>query len=306
MSLLNQKTIKNEVKFQGVGLHSGKIVNITLKSSEPNTGIVFKRVDLQKNNLVYPNFMNVSNTSLNTTISNNFGVKVSTIEHLMGALFGLGIDNLLVEIDNEEVPILDGSAKEFIEKILLVGLNVSDKPIKIIKVNHKVEFIDGDRFISIEPSKLSLDIDFELKYKNNVIGIQRNKINVYEDDLNDIFNSRTFCLYEDIENIKKQGLAKGGSLDNAIVVKGDQVLNKEGLRNKKEFVNHKILDCIGDLYTCGYRMLASVNCSQGGHYLTNNLLKKLLNNKENFSIIEIQERNLPHNLINRSLLRSIA
>ena len=306
MSLLNQKTIKNTVEFQGVGLHSGKIVNITLKSSEPNTGIVFKRVDLQKNNLVYPNFMNVSNTSLNTTISNNFGVKVSTIEHLMGALFGLGIDNLLVEIDNEEVPILDGSAKEFIEKILLVGLNVSDKPIKIIKVNHKVEFIEGDRFISIEPSKLSLDIDFELKYKNNVIGNQRNKINVYEDDLNDIFNSRTFCLYEDIENIKKQGLAKGGSLDNAIVVKGDEVLNKDGLRNKKEFVNHKILDCIGDLYTCGYRMLASVNCSQGGHYLTNNLLKKLLNNKENFSIIEIQERNLPHNLINRSLLRSIA
>ena len=306
MSLLNQKTIKNTVKFQGVGLHSGKIVNITLKSSEPNTGIVFKRVDLQKNNLVYPNFMNVSNTSLNTTISNNFGVKVSTIEHLMGALFGLGIDNLLVEIDNEEVPILDGSAKEFIEKILLVGLNVSDKPIKIIKINHKVEFIEGDRFISIEPSKLSLDIDFELKYKNNVIGNQRNKINVYEDDLNDIFNSRTFCLYEDIENIKKKGLAKGGSLDNAIVVKGEEVLNKDGLRNKKEFVNHKILDCIGDLYTCGYRMLASVNCSQGGHYLTNNLLKKLLNNKENFSIIEIQERNLPHNLINRSLLRSIA
>ena len=306
MSLLNQKTIKNTVKFQGVGLHSGKIVNITLKSSEPNTGIVFKRVDLQKNNLVYPNFMNVSNTSLNTTISNNFGVKVSTIEHLMGALFGLGIDNLLVEIDNEEVPILDGSAKEFIEKILLVGLNVSDKPIKIIKINHKIEFIEGDRFISIEPSKLSLDIDFELKYKNNVIGNQRNKINVYEDDLNDIFNSRTFCLYEDIENIKKKGLAKGGSLDNAIVVKGEEVLNKDGLRNKKEFVNHKILDCIGDLYTCGYRMLASVNCSQGGHYLTNNLLKKLLNNKENFSIIEIQERNLPHNLINRSLLRSIA
>tara|TARA_B100001063_G_scaffold231299_1_gene245326 strand:- start:6 stop:926 length:921 start_codon:yes stop_codon:yes gene_type:complete len=306
MSLLNQKTIKNEVKFQGVGLHSGKIVNISLKSSEPNTGIVFKRVDLQKNNLVYPNFMNVSNTSLNTTISNNFGVKVSTIEHLMGALFGLGIDNLLVEIDNEEVPILDGSAKEFIEKILLVGLNVSDKPIKIIKVNHKVEFIDGDRFISIEPSKLSLDIDFELKYKNNVIGIQRNKINVYEDDLNDIFNSRTFCLYEDIENIKKQGLAKGGSLDNAIVVKGDEILNPEGLRNEKEFVNHKILDCIGDLYTSGYRIVASVKCSQGGHYLTNQLLRKVFDDRENFSIIEIKEKNLPHTLINRNILKSIA
>ena len=306
MSLLNQKTIKNTVRFQGIGLHSGKIVNVCLKSSEPNTGIVFKRVDLKKNNLIYPNFTNVSNTSLNTTISNNFDVKVSTIEHLMGALFGLGIDNLLVEIDNEEIPILDGSAKEFIEKILSVGLKVSDKPIKIIKINNKVEFIEGERFISIEPSKLSLDIDFELKYKNNTIGNQRNKINVYQDDLNDIFNSRTFCLYEDIEAIKEKGLAKGGSLDNAVVVKDDEVLNKDGLRNSKEFVNHKILDCIGDLYTCGFRMLASVKCSQGGHFLTNNILRKLFNNKENFSIIEIQERNLPHNLINRSLLRSIA
>ena len=306
MSLLNQKTIKNTVRFQGIGLHSGKIVNVCLKSSEPNTGIVFKRVDLKKNNLIYPNFTNVSNTSLNTTISNNFDVKVSTIEHLMGALFGLGIDNLLVEIDNEEIPILDGSAKEFIEKILSVGLKVSDKPIKIIKINNKVEFIEGERFISIEPSKLSLDIDFELKYKNNTIGNQRNKINVYQDDLNDIFNSRTFCLYEDIEAIKEKGLAKGGSLDNAVVVKDDKVLNKDGLRNSKEFVNHKILDCIGDLYTCGFRMLASVKCSQGGHFLTNNILRKLFNNKENFSIIEIQERNLPHNLINRSLLRSIA
>ena len=306
MSLLNQKTIKDTVKFQGIGLHSGKIVNVSLKSSEPDTGIVFKRVDLKNNNLVYPNFMNVSNTSLNTTISNSFGVKVSTIEHLMGALFGLGIDNVIVEIDNEEVPILDGSAKEFIEKILSIGLKISNKPIKIIKINKKKEFVDGDRFISIEPSKLSLDIDFELKYKNKIIGNQRNKINVYEEDLNDIFNSRTFCLFEDIENIKKNGLAKGGSLDNAIVVKDDEILNKNGLRNTNEFVNHKILDCIGDLYTSGYRMIASVKCSQGGHYLTNQVLREVFSDKNNFSIIEIQERNLPHTLINKSLLRSIA
>ena len=306
MSLLNQKTIKDTVKFQGVGLHSGKIVNVSLKSSEPDTGIVFKRVDLKNNNLVYPNFMNVSNTSLNTTISNSFGVKVSTIEHLMGALFGLGIDNVIVEIDNEEVPILDGSAKEFIEKILSTGLKISNKPIKIIKINKKKEFVDGERFISIEPSKLSLDIDFELKYKNKIIGNQRNKINVYEEDLNDVFNSRTFCLFEDIENIKKNGLAKGGSLDNAIVVKDDKILNKNGLRNTKEFVNHKILDCIGDLYTSGYRMIANINCSQGGHYLTNQVLREVFSDKNNFSIIEIQERNLPHTLINKSLLRSIA
>ena len=306
MSLLNQKTIKKAVSFTGIGLHGGKQVKICIKPSDPDTGIVFKRVDLKKNNLIFPNFTNVSNTALNTTISNNSGVSVSTIEHLMGALFGIGIDNVLVEIDNEEVPILDGSAKQFIEKILSVGLISSDKPIKIIKINKKIEFRNKDKFISIEPSKLSLDIDFQIKYQNKIIGDQRNKINVYEDDLTEIFNSRTFCLYEDIEAIKKKGLAKGGSLDNAVVVKGEDVLNTDGLRNSKEFVNHKILDCIGDLFTSGYRMIASIKCSQGGHYLTNNLLREVFANKDNFSIIEIQERTLPHTLINRSLLRSIA
>ena len=306
MSYLNQKTIKNIVSFGGVALHSGLNVNICIKPAEPNFGIVFKRVDLRNNNLVYPNFMNVTNTSLNTTIENDFGAKVSTIEHLMGALFGLGIDNALIEIDNEEVPILDGSAKEFIDKIISSGVKVSDSPIKIIKINKKVEFLDGERFISIQPSTLSLDIDFELKYKNEIISNQRNKFKVYEDDLTDVYNSRTFCLFEDIEAIKKIGLAKGGSLDNAIVVKDNQILNEKGLRNNKEFVNHKILDCIGDLYTTGYRIIGSVTCSQGGHYMTNQLLRKVFKNKDNFSIIEIKERNLPHTLINRSLLKSIA
>ncbi|MBD1162684.1 UDP-3-O-[3-hydroxymyristoyl] N-acetylglucosamine deacetylase [Pelagibacterales bacterium SAG-MED12] len=306
MTLLNQKTIKHPVKFTGIGLHNGQIVNISINPSEPNTGIIFKRVDLKNNNLIFPSFANVTNTSLNTTISNDFGVKISTIEHLMGALFGLGIDNALIEIDNEEVPILDGSAKEFIEKLVNSGLKQSEVPIKIIKIKKKILFNEGERSMSIEPSKLSLDINFQLKYDNAVIGNQKNKVNVYEDDLNDIFNSRTFCLYEDIEKIKKNGLAKGGSLDNAVVVKGSEILNKEKLRNSKEFVNHKILDCIGDLYTSGYRIVASINCSQGGHYLTNQLLKKVFQNKENFSIIEIQERNLPHTIINKSLLRSIA
>ena len=306
MSLLNQKTIKKPVKFSGVGLHNGKLTNMLIMPSNPNTGIIFKRTDIESNNIIYPNFSNVSNTSLNTTISNEHGIKVSTIEHLMGALFGLGIDNALIEIDNDEVPILDGSAKQFIDEIVETGLKVSEAPIKIIKIQKKVSFSDGERFVSIEPSKLSLDIDFELKYENAIIGNQRNKINLYEDNLTDIFNSRTFCLYDDIENIKSKGLAQGGSLDNAIVVNSDKILNKEGLRNEKEFVNHKILDCIGDLYTSGYRIIGSVFCSQGGHYLTNQLLKKLFQNKENFSIIEIKEKNLPHNLINRNLLRSIA
>ena len=306
MSLLTQKTLKKNVKLNGVGLHSGNKVNLNIKPSEPNTGIYFKRVDLNSNNIVFPNFSNVSNTDLNTTISNEFGVKVSTIEHLMGALFGLGIDNALIEIDNGEVPILDGSAKDFIDEIIKSGLQTSNAPIKIIKINKKINFEDGERYISIEPSKLSLNIDFQIKYSNELIGNQRNKINVYEDDLQDIYRSRTFCLYEDIEKIKSLGLAKGGSLDNAVVVKGKKILNETGLRNSKEFVNHKILDCIGDLYTSGYRVIGSVICSQGGHFLTNKLLKKVFENKANFSIVEIQERNLPHNIINRSLLRSIA
>ncbi len=306
MSLLNQKTIKKTVQFEGVGLHSGKIVKLTIKPSHPDTGIIFKRIDLKDNNIVYPSFLNVSNTSLNTTISNDYGVKVSTIEHLMGALFSLGIDNALIEINSEEVPILDGSAKEFIEKIIAADFVTSNKPIKIIKINKKVEFKDDKRFISIEPSKLSLDIEFELKYNNKIIGNQKNNINVYNDELRDILNSRTFCLYEDIEAIKKNGLAKGGSLDNAIVVKDENILNEGGLRNPKEFVNHKILDCIGDLFTSGYRIIGKVKCSQGGHYLTNKILRKIFSDSDNFSIIEIQERNLPHTIINKTILRSIA
>ena len=306
MSYLTQKTINNNISFSGVALHSGVDVKVCIKPAEPNFGVVFKRIDLKNNNLIYPNFMNVTNTSLNTTVENEFGAKVSTIEHLMGALFCLGIDNALIEIDNEEVPILDGSAKIFINKLIEAGIKTSNAPIKIIKINKEINFCDGDRFISIKPSTLSLNIDFELKYKNKVIGNQKNKVKVYEDDLSDIYNSRTYCLYEDIEKIKSLGLAKGGTLENAIVVKGNEILNTEGLRNDKEFVNHKILDCIGDLFTTGYRLVASVTCSQGGHYLTNQLLRKVFQNKDNFTILEIKEKNLPHSLINRNLLKSIA
>ena len=147
MSYLTQKTIKNSVSFSGITLHSGLNANVRIRPAEANFGIVFKRIDLKSNNLVYPNFMNVTNTSLNTTIENEFGAKVSTIEHLMGALFGLGIDNALIEIDNDEVPILDGSAIEFIEKIIKVGIENTNSPIKIIKINKEIKYSEGERFI---------------------------------------------------------------------------------------------------------------------------------------------------------------
>ena len=306
MSVLNQKTLKKNITLKGVGLHTGLEANLVIKPAEPNTGIVFKRIDIKDNNIIIPNLFNVSSAIFCTTISNENDVSVSTIEHLMGALYGMGIDNALIEIDNQEVPILDGSAKVFIEAINEVGIKNSNTPIKIIKIEKKIELIDGKKTISIEPSKISLDIDFELKYENKLIGTQRNTVKVYESDLTDIYNSRTFCLYEDVEKLKEMGLAKGGSLENAIVVKNNQILNKEGLRNEKEFVNHKILDCMGDLYLAGYKIIGKIICSQGGHKLTNQLLRKVFQDKSNFSIVEIKEKSLPHAIINKRNLRAIA
>ena len=306
MSALNQKTLKNSFKIEGLGLHSGKQVKMQVHPSAPNTGIVFKRIDLIKNNYVIPNVFNVSNTTLCTTISNEFGVTISTLEHLMGALFGMGIDNAIVEIDSEEVPILDGSAKLFVEAINNAGIEISENPIKIIKIDKTIVFEDGSKRISIEPNKISLDIDFEIKYDNNLIGTQRNFVKVYEDNLKEIYDSRTFCLFEDIEKLKNMNLAKGGSLENAVVVRGDKILNKGGLRNKKEFVNHKILDCMGDLFLVGHKIIGKVVCSQGGHKLTNQLLRKVFNDNKNFSIHEIKEKNIPYSFINRNFLKSIA
>ena len=306
MSALSQKTVNDPLSIKGIGLHTGEPVNIKINPAEPNTGIVFKRTDLNNNNYIIPSVFNVTNTSFCTTVSNEFGAKVSTVEHLLGALFGLGVDNALIEIDSQEVPILDGSAKEFVEKINLSGIKSSNVPIKIIKIQKKISIKDCTKTMSIEPNKISLDIDFEIKYNNELIGTQRNLINVYEEDLSEIYNSRTFCIYEDIEKLKKMNLAKGGNIDNAVVVKDNKVLNEGGLRNNKEFVNHKILDCMGDLYLSGYKIVGKVCCSQGGHKLTNQLLREVFQNKDNFKIIEIKEKNIPHSLINRKYLRSIA
>jgi len=306
MSVLNQKTIKKNIIFDGVALHSGKMTHMEIKPSQPNSGIIFKRTDLKSNNIIIPGIFNVSSAVFCTTISNDYGVEVSTIEHLMGAFYGMGIDNALVEIDGDELPILDGSAKSYVQEISNSGVEFSNSPIKIIKIENKITLKEGKKFISLEPSKLSLDIDFEIVYKNSLIGTQRNLVKVYEDDLTDVFNSRTFCVYDDIEKLKKMNLAKGGSLENAIVVNDKKVLNKDGLRNKLEFVNHKILDCIGDLYLSGYKIIGKLKCSQGGHKLTNQLLRRVFENDTNFSIIEVKENKVPHSFINKRYLKSIA
>ena len=306
MSILTQKTLSKKISFQGIGIHTGERVKINIIPASPNSGIIFKRTDLRSKNIIYPNYANVTDTTLCTTISNEYGVKVSTIEHLMGALYGAGVDNVVIEINSQEVPILDGSAKEFVNSIQNVGLKFSDQPIKIIKINKKIKLGNNEKFISIEKSNVSGDIEFEIKYDNKLIKNQKNKVNIFEDNLNDIFNSRTFCLFEDIEKLKKLNLGKGGSLDNAIVVKENKILNSSGLRNKLEFVNHKILDCMGDLFLSGYKIIGSLQCSQGGHNMTNQLLREVFRNKENYSLIEIKGKELPHTFANYHNLKSIA
>ena len=306
MSILTQKTISNKIFFEGVGVHTGKKVKINILPAQPNSGIIFKRVDLNKNNIVIPNFNNVSEATLCTTISNEYGVKVSTIEHLMGAFYGLGVDNAIVEIDSQEVPILDGSAKNFVEQIKKSGFEYSDSPLKLIKVNKKIEVKEEHKSMSVDVSNVNLDIDYEIKYNNSLIQNQRNKIIVFEDNLDDIYNSRTFCLFEDIEKIKKLGLGRGGSLDNALVIKENSLMNEGGLRNKLEFVNHKILDCMGDLYLSGYKVIGSIKCSQGGHKLTNELLRKLFSDESNYSLIEIKGKSLPNFFAKKTYLKSIA
>ena len=307
MSILSQSTVSDKISFSGVGIHTGKTVNLNILPASPNSGIIFKRIDLNQNNIVIPNFENVSDATLCTTISNQFGVKVSTVEHLMGAFIGLGIDNAIVEVDSQEIPILDGSAREFVRAIKKIGLKNSDIPIKLININKTVIVEEENKFISIEKSNTTLEIEFEINYHDQLIKKQKNKVNVFQDNLENIFNSRTFCLYEDIDKLRKLGLGKGGSLDNAIVVKNDKILNLEGLRNEKEFVNHKILDCMGDLYLVGFRIIGSLKCKNGGHSLTNKLLRKVFSDNKNYSLIEIKGKNLPHSLVNnRQDLKSIA
>ena len=287
MENIYQQTINKIIHFEGIGLHSGKVSRVKLLPASAGHGIIFRRIDLQDNNIIEADYKNVSSAKLCTTLENSTGSKVSTVEHLLAALYINGIDNVLVEIDNEEIPIMDGSSKDFIKFLDEAGVNVSNKKRKFLKILNKVELIDNERTISIEPNDLSLEVEFQLNYNNNIIGKQRNSVNFSNDDLTNIYSSRTFCLFKDIEKIKKSGLAIGGSLDNAVVVDEEKIINKDGLRNEKEFVNHKILDLAGDFLLSGYRILGKINCYQGGHQLSNMFLRKLLKSQSSFVEIEL-------------------
>ncbi len=283
----NQKTLNKKASFSGIGLHSGKNVDVTLVPANSNSGITFKRTDLEKNNEIIANFKNVSSARLCTKIENNFGVNVSTVEHLMAAFYICGVDNIVVNLNGPEVPIMDGSAKDFVKIIKNCGLKTLEGRRQFVKIKKKIEFKEKDKSINITPTENGFAVKFTLNYERSpIIKTQTNSVNFKDKSLEDIYAARTFCLYEDIEEIKSVGLAKGGSLDNAVVVQGNKILNEGGLRSKKEFVNHKILDLAGDFMLSGARIIGSVECTHGGHALTNEFLKKIFSDKNNYDIVE--------------------
>ncbi len=283
----NQKTLNSRVSFSGIGLHSGKNIDVTLVPSNSNSGIIFKRTDLEKNNEIIANFKNVSSAKLCTKIENNFGASVSTIEHLMAAFYICGVDNLVVNLNGPEVPIMDGSAKDFVQIIRKCGLKTLEGKRQFIKIKKKIELKEEEKSINITPTNNKFEVKFTLHYERSpLIQNQTNSTNFQEKNLEDIYAARTFCLHEDIKAIQSIGLAKGGSLDNAVVVQGNKVLNEGGLRFKKEFVNHKILDLAGDFMLSGARVIGSVECVHGGHALTNKFLKKIFSDKSNYDVVE--------------------
>ena len=286
-----QKTIKESIDLQGIGLHNGMQVNLCLKPAKADSGISFIRTDVDSDkSLIQANYKNVSSPILCTKIKNSHGISVSTIEHLMAVFYGEGIDNIEIEIDAPEVPIMDGSSFDFVEAIRSVGTEDQNSPKKYINVLKKVEIKDGPKHISIEPLSKDLIIDFEIVYKNPLIRTRRKEFKFSNGDLTSIYNSKTFCLYEDIDQIKSQGLAKGGSLENAIVVKDNKILNDDGLRHRHEFVEHKILDCMGDLMLSGYRIFGHIKTSQGGHQLTSLLLNKLFSEQKNWELVILSKK----------------
>ena len=282
-----QKTIKNEISFSGIGLHSGEKSQVTIKPSEVNSGINFIRTDVSdvnKNALIMALWHNVSSTTLSTTISNG-DVSVSTIEHLMSALSGMHIDNVLILIDGPEVPIMDGSSKPFVELFEKAGLVKQGEYRRILKVIKEVEVSNGDSLVKILPSNY-FSIDFEIVFDSHLINSQLCQLQLINGNYkSDVASARTFGFEKDVQKLREKGYALGGSLENAVVVGDNNILNTGGLRFKDEFVRHKILDSIGDLYLAGYPVQGYFSGKKSGHYLNNQLLNKLLSDHSNFEII---------------------
>lgn len=290
-----QRTIKNKVSCFGIGLHTGVKVDLTLLPAAEDAGIVFKRVDIKdKNQIVKASYEYVSNTLLGTTLRNEDGAHIATIEHLMAALWGCGIDNCIVEINGPEVPIMDGSSEPFVFLIECAGVQEQKKTRRIIEVLKEISVYESDAensgYITVSPAE-SFSVNLHIDFGDSVISSQDCNFDLEQVSFkSDICRARTFGFEHEVETLRKNGLARGGSLNNAIVIGEHGVLNKEGLRYSDEFVRHKILDCIGDIYLAGGYIQGSLKGFKSGHALNNKLLRKFFEDKDAWRIVSMPEQ----------------
>lgn len=292
LSSVNQKTLTQAISYVGIGLHSGKNVKMTVKPAKANSGINFVRTDIKdSDNIVPAHWNNVVDTTLSTVLGNSDDIRVSTVEHLMAALLGCGIDNALIEINGPEVPIMDGSAAPFVSVIEKVGTVEQSSERKAIWIHRPIEVRDGDKYAILMPSntpRITVEIDFN----NTVIGSQSHSVTLVNEAFrNDISRARTFGFAPEIKQLQHQGLARGGSLKNAILVDGDRIVNEEGLRYKNEFVRHKILDAMGDLALIGVPVIGHLYARKPGHKLNNALIRQLIEIPDAWSFVSINDFN---------------
>ena len=281
----NQQTINKTISISGIGLHSGKKVEMELVPAEVDHGVKFVRSDKNTDNVIEAVWSNVSETILSTTISNKSTLKISTIEHIMSALSGLHIDNLIIYINDSEVPIMDGSSRPFVDLIENVGIKVQNKKRKLLNVKKAIEVKGENSSAKIIPNN-QFSIDFEIDFPSQLVSKQSCQLQLINGNYKtDIAAARTFGFEKDVEHLRSNGLALGGSLDNAVVVGENEILNKDGLRYTDEFVRHKILDSIGDLYLAGAPIIGYFYGNKSGHYLNNQLLRKLFSDETNYEYV---------------------
>ena len=280
-----QTTLRQAIKCSGIGLHSGTKVSLELKPSAAQYGIWFRRMDItDRDNMIAAHYINVSGSNLCTKLSNESGVSISTVEHLMAALSGCGVQNALIEVNGPEIPIMDGSADWFVRKILFGGIKKLHHPVRVIHVKKEVIVKTDSAYASISPSD-NLSIDFEIDFEDAAIGYQAKSLNMANGSfVKELSNSRTFCRNSDVEKMQKNGLALGGNLQNAIVVNGDKILNPEGFRYEDECVRHKMLDVLGDLALAGAPIVGAFKGIKSGHSVTNQLLRKLFSDSSAFEM----------------------
>jgi len=286
--MIKQKTVANKVYCKGIGLHSGLNVTLTLTPADEDTGILFKRVDNDLNAIVPANYKNVADTRLCTCLSDDKGNLVSTTEHLMAAFHAFGITNVIAEVNAPELPLMDGSAADFVFLLREAGIKEQEKPAKFLKIKKTVKVEEGDAYLEASPSDNDLHIDFDIEYPCKFIGKESYSCTLSEDVfISEIAPARTFGLEKEVEMIRAAGLAKGGSLDNVLIANDNGVLNPSGVRFPDEFVRHKVLDLIGDMYTSGYPLIGNLKASKSGHKLDNMLLKALFSDPDAWEITEV-------------------